>query len=127
MLASKPPKSDELSCEVLDRSARRLIASSWLRFDDDPEDGAAGAGVAAWPGSGGNCSPPLGAACTGAARSPPFMGLATPKDGRAPGLSPPGPFLLPNALIPNSPGQTLHQSVQGALPCGEASLAMFGE
>ena len=30
---------------------------------------------------------------------PPDMGLATPKEGRAPGFIAPGPFFRPNALI----------------------------
>src|SRR5690606_378846 len=60
-------------------------------FGAADSDGA----VALSPRRVGNCSPPG----SGARRaSPPFMGRATPKEGRAPGI-PPGPFFLPKALI----------------------------
>src|SRR6478735_9659155 len=75
------------------RSARRVIASPLLGA---PGPSAIMAPLPP-PGSGGNWSPPVG--WGSGLTTPPFMGRATPKLGRAPAPIPPTPFLRPNALI----------------------------
>ena len=104
-LASNPPTSELPSLTEVMRSFRRSIASAVVAGRLGLGDWA-GAGLAPppSPGIGGNCSPPRGAAL---GPPEPFIGRATPKAGRPPGVTPPTLPFLPNALILSPQGSLI--------------------
>ena len=102
--ASNPSALYWSSTTPLTRSASRVIASCLVELS---RAGMSSPGS----GSGSATAPPGTGAALLEASTPPFIGRATPKLGRAPGAIPPMPFFRPNALIAPFPSdRSMHRN-----------------